>query len=47
MVNVLWGVDLERIMFDGNLVVGFGSGTDLLDGNCVVLCGSGTEFGGW
>jgi hypothetical protein len=30
MVNVLWGVGLERIVLDGNCAVGCGSGTDFV-----------------
>jgi hypothetical protein len=28
MVTVLWGLCLERIVLDGNCVLGCGSGTD-------------------
>ena len=47
MVTVLQAVGLERIVLDGNCVVGCGLERIVLDDNCVVGCGTGTDCIGW
>ena len=38
---------LQRIVLNGNCVVGCGLERIVLDGNCTVGCGSGSDCVGW